>query len=73
MNKPSLEEARIDLTNIREEVAAMQVILDKATWLSNRVYVNQNYYKRIANQALVDAASGQKVEQMILNRYPELI
>lgn len=71
-NKPTLEEATLDLNNIRAELEAMRRINQDASWLSKRDDVDSTTYVEIANKTAYHIVRGERVEKMILTSYPQL-
>lgn len=71
--KPTLEEARKDLHDIRSELEAMWRINTDATWLSGRDDVDSSYYASIRLKTHNDILRGESVERSILKHYPQLL
>ena len=71
--KPTTEEARIDLNDIRNELEAMRRILADATWLSMRNDVDAPFYAGVVRKVTGHIDSGSGVERSILKNYPELL
>lgn len=72
MSKPTLEEARQDLADIRAEIEAMKAISVNASFLSSRNDVDASYFNKVAFKVESYIHSGRGVEAAILMRYPEL-
>lgn len=72
MTKPTTEEAKLDLENIRQELEVMRRIEQDATWLSRREDVDASFYQQMAFKVNHDIANGERTEQLILRGYPEL-
>lgn len=71
-NLPTVEEAELDLKNIRLELKCMQLIRDNAHVLSTRNDVDNSYYHLVHIKVNGDCQKGFAVEKKILELYPTL-
>lgn len=71
--KPTLQEATLDLNNIRAELEVMRRIQIDAEWLSKRDDVDASFYQNVAMRTKHYVDKGSALEQHILKLYPELL
>lgn len=70
--KPTPEEAKTDLANIREEIKAMRLIVENARFLSTRDDVDRDYFRTVVFKTENYVQTGLRLEKHILDLYPEL-
>lgn len=71
--KPTTEEAKRDLEDVRAELEQMRNILNAAAYLAARPDVDGAYYASIMFKVQGDISKGENVQRLILSKYPELV
>jgi hypothetical protein len=72
MNEIPIEVAEKDLKELRLQLDAMQVLVNKAYFLSTQNDVDGSYYREVGNKVSADIKRGRTLEIRILNLYPTL-